>query len=244
MAQKKTDEELLASLEALDTTNTPSKAAKASSRVSKPADDPLAELESLAALAKPSSRPNTPKLALSQPRNATPGSTPGNSARNSEDSKARANAPRKSGDSTRSYHQGLTPTSEEERLGEEAAERKVEEEKTDAAGGGWGGWWGGLTATASAAVKQAENAVKEIQKNEEAQKWTEQFKGRVGDLRGLGMYISSLIESHLLMSIRRRSPYSRPSHIREHYQHDSSTHFLPRTSPDTYHPRSHRLSVP
>jgi len=194
MAQKKTqtDEELLASLEALDNTTssgTPSKSKAPKSSTTKPPsteDDPLAELESLAARAKPTSRPATPKLALNQQRNATPGSTPGNSARNSEDNKARANASRKSGESMRSYHQGLTPTSEEDRAAEEEAVKKAEEEK--AAGGGWGGWWGGLTATASAAVKQAEAAVKEIQKNEEAQKWTEQFKGRVGDLRGLGMY--------------------------------------------------------
>lgn len=52
------------------------------------------------------------------------------------------------------------------------------------------GWWGGLVATASAAVKTAEAAVKEIQQNEEAKRWTEQVKGNVGALKGLGIYIS------------------------------------------------------
>jgi len=43
---------------------------------------------------------------------------------------------------------------------------------------------------ASAAVKQAQGAVKEIQKNEEAQKWAEQVKGYGNlNIRGLGMCI-------------------------------------------------------
>lgn len=49
-----------------------------------------------------------------------------------------------------------------------------------------GGWWGGFSALASAAVTQAQAAVKEIQKNEEAQKWAEQVKGNVGTLKGFG----------------------------------------------------------
>lgn len=48
------------------------------------------------------------------------------------------------------------------------------------------GWWGGLVATASAAVKTAEAAVKEIQQNEEAKRWTQQVKGNVGALKGIG----------------------------------------------------------
>ncbi|KAJ8129706.1 hypothetical protein O1611_g3924 [Lasiodiplodia mahajangana] len=53
-------------------------------------------------------------------------------------------------------------------------------------------WWGGIfataTATASAAMKQAEAAYKEIQQNEEAKKWAEQVRGNVGALRGLGKF--------------------------------------------------------
>ena len=199
MAQKKplTDEELLAQFESLEGNGKPKAASKATTKSSKPAagaaaggaDDPLAELESLAK-ARPTSRPGTPKVALNQ---QTPGSTPAGSARTSEEGKARAaaaTAPRKSGESTRSYHQGLTPTSEEER--QEEALKAAEAERNSATasgggGGGWGGWFSGITASASAAVKQAEAYAKEIQKNEEAQKWTEQLRGRVGDLRGLGM---------------------------------------------------------
>ena len=48
-------------------------------------------------------------------------------------------------------------------------------------------------AAATAAAKQAEAAVKEIQKNEEAQKWAEQMRGNVGALRGLGMSIELFI---------------------------------------------------
>ncbi|ERS94892.1 hypothetical protein HMPREF1624_08790 [Sporothrix schenckii ATCC 58251] len=49
-----------------------------------------------------------------------------------------------------------------------------------------GGWWGGILSTASAAMKQAEAAVKEIQQNEEAKKWADQVRGNVVSLRGFG----------------------------------------------------------
>jgi hypothetical protein len=218
MAQKKplTDEELLAQFETLDDSKSkPSSKTTKSSGSSKPtpaagaADDPLAELESLAK-ARPASRPGTPKVALNQQRNAaaaTPGSTPTGSARNSEDNKARAgtNPPRKSGESARSYHQGLTPTSEEERQEEEALKKAATEEK--GGGSGWGGWWGGITATATAAVKQAEAYAKEIQKNEEAQKWTEQLRGRVGDLKGLGMVKSFYVSSSMLTALQKGAAF-------------------------------------
>lgn len=196
MAQKKalTDEELLAQFEGIGgDTPASTKGGKATTKGSAPlaADDPLAELENLANF-KPTSRPNTPKLSLNQRSQgaATPSST--GSARTSED-KSRSNLPRKSGESTRSYHQGLTPTSEEERAEVEAQQARAEVEQEEKAatggGGGWGGWFSGITAAATAAAKQAEAAVKEIQKNEEAQKWAEQMRGNVGALRGLGMSI-------------------------------------------------------
>jgi hypothetical protein len=37
-------------------------------------------------------------------------------------------------------------------------------------------------------MKQAEAAVKEIQNNEEAQRWAQHMKGNVGALRDLGIY--------------------------------------------------------
>lgn len=212
MAQKKglTDEELLAQFEGIGGDTAPAKGGKSTTtKNSAPLseDDPLAALENLANF-KPTSRPNTPKLSLNQRSQgaATPSSTA--SARTSED-KARSNLARKSGESTRSYHQGLTPTSEEGRA-EEAqharTEVEQEEEKATAStggGGGWGGWFSGITAAATAAAKQAEAAVKEIQKNEEAQKWAEQMRGNVGALRGLGTLVELcfLFDMHMLISL-------------------------------------------
>lgn len=56
-----------------------------------------------------------------------------------------------------------------------------------AGAGGGGSWWGGFTAIASAAVKQGQAALQEIQRNEEAQRWAEQMRGNVGALKGIGM---------------------------------------------------------
>lgn len=58
---------------------------------------------------------------------------------------------------------------------------------TDVVGSG-GSWWGGFTAIASAAVKQGQAALQEIQRNEEAQRWAEQMRGNVGALRGIGEF--------------------------------------------------------
>ncbi|KAF2265520.1 hypothetical protein CC78DRAFT_461208 [Lojkania enalia] len=150
--------------------------------------DALKELEELEALEKfqrpeaprPSSRPNTPKLSSSSTTSSntrragivTPSST--GSARTSEE---KAQAPRKSAESARPFHQSFAPTEEE-------PAKPAPQPKSS------GGWWGGLlstaTATANAARKQAEAAYKEIQKNEEAQRWAEQVRGNVGALRGIG----------------------------------------------------------
>lgn len=80
-----------------------------------------------------------------------------------------------------------TPSSSsEQRRSEEETEHAPHQQETAAAASSGGGWFGGLFATASAAVKQAESAVKEIQNNEEAQKWAQHVKGNVGALRDLG----------------------------------------------------------
>jgi hypothetical protein len=157
--------------------------------------DALKELEELEALEKfqrpealrPTSRPNTPKLPSSSTTSnrrtagvATPSST--GSARTSEDRQA---APRKSGESARSFHQSFTPTDEEpaQPATQPAAEAKQ-------GGSWWGGGWGGILSTATeaanAAKKQAEVAYQELQKNQEAQRWAEQVRGNVGALRGIG----------------------------------------------------------
>ena len=199
MAQKKapTDEELLAQFEGIGTTSSvPAKPASKSTKQAPPplADDPLAELESLAK-GKPPSRPHTPKVAgsVAGKRDAAATPTSQSSARNSGDSASRpvpSALPRKSAESTRSFHQGLTPTSEEAADAERTDAKQQPEMKQ--AGGSW---WGGFLSTATAAVKQAEAAVKEIQKNEEAQKWVEQVRGNVGAFSKLGNLTPMLAHS-------------------------------------------------
>ena len=144
--------------------------------------DLLAELENLGAQ-QPVSRPHTPRVhSVKRSTTATP--LP-DSSRTSEE---KASAPRKSGDSTRSFHTSFTPSATSSDFQE--SERKVpiaqQSEASPPASGAGGGWWGGIFATASAAVKSAEAAVKEIQQNEEAKRWAEQVKGNVGALRGFG----------------------------------------------------------
>jgi hypothetical protein len=195
----KTVEEQLAELEMEAEAPAPPPKAKGSraprQRIEKE-DDALKELEELEALEKSApavtrqlSRPNTPKISSSStassnrraPGIATPSST--ESARTSEDN--RSAAPRKSGESTRSFHQSFAPTEEE------PAKAATGEEPKQAGGSWWGGGWGGLVSTATAAAetarKQAEAAYQEFQKNQEAQRWAEQVRGNVGALRGIGM---------------------------------------------------------
>lgn len=154
---------------------------KAPSKAPKPAvpqdqEDLLAELESLG-VQQPSERPQTPRI--SKRAVATP---PPGSSRTSEDKPV---APRKSADSTRSFHTSFTPSATSSDLQEAEKKAPIAQPAEEAPATG-GGWWGSVFATASAAVKTAEAAVKEIQKNEEAQRWAEQVKGNVGALRGLG----------------------------------------------------------
>jgi hypothetical protein len=170
--------------------------------------DALKELEELEALEKfqareaprPTSRSNTPKLSSSSTTSsnrrtagvATPSST--GSARTSEDNKTAT--PRKSGESTRSFHQSFAPTTEEPAKPQPAVETR--ELPKQSGGSWWGGGWGGLVSTATAAAetarKQAEAAYQELQKNQEAQRWAEQVRGNVGALRGIGAYTLYIIK--------------------------------------------------
>jgi hypothetical protein len=196
MASKKTaptDDELLAQLDDLSTqaSTRPSKASTRTPRAGNPTQtsqneqDLLAELGNLAQ--RPTSRPGTPSLKPNAPstvgsrspmRSSTATPPPG---RSSEEKSS--TGPRKSGDSTRSFHQAFTPATSST---EGSPETDVPPEPTPAPAKSGGGWWGGLLSTATAAVTQAQAAVKEIQKNEEAQKWAEQLRGNVGALRGFG----------------------------------------------------------
>ena len=193
--QVATDEELLNAIDSIGNDSVPTKAAPKSSKGPKPPvqseQDLLAELDNLAA-ERPVSRPHTPRpqSSASKRANAASGTTPASSTRTSEE-KAQANASRKSGESGRSFHTSLTPgTSQSAADNETGTESQASWEVPASAqqdGSAGGGWWGGIFATASAAVKTAEAAVKEIQQNEEAKRWAEQVKGNVGALRGLGM---------------------------------------------------------
>lgn len=196
-----TDEELLAQFDDIvENNNNDSKAPKSSnakapsSAAGQQEEDLLAELNNLA-IERPASRPHTPRpasstnapAARSSKRNSTAATPPTSSARSSEDKVPEQQAlPRKSTESSRSFHKSFTPATDAEldpAPEKDAAPASTSETQAQSSGGGW---WGGIFATASAAVKQAEAAVKEIQKNEEAQRWAEQVKGNVGALRGLG----------------------------------------------------------
>jgi hypothetical protein len=216
----KTADEELAELEMLAETPAPPPKHAKGSRVPRQKvqrqedDDALKDLEELEQLGKSQpavprqvSRPNTPKVPSSSttssgrraPGVATPSST--GSARTSEDN--RPSVPRKSGDSTRSYHQSFVPTEEE------PAKRQPPEPQEEKQSGSswWGGGWGGLVSTATAAAetarKQAEAAYQEIQKNQEAQRWAEQVRGNVGALRGIGTAPSHTI-SRIFLTVHRR----------------------------------------
>lgn len=188
---KPTDEELLAQFDELEVKDeVPSKDPKAVAPASSAPDADPDLFPELAQRQRPTSRPHTPRLASStttqsskasprRPGNHTPPSNDG--ARSSEEKAP----PRKSGESSRSFHTSFTPATENE-VEPEPEKRTTSTPPAAQAQSSGGGWWGGIFATASAAVKQAEALAKEIQRNEEAQRWAEQVKGNVGALRGLG----------------------------------------------------------
>lgn len=220
MASKKalTDEELFAQFE--DIPSAELDAASSSKRVTKPAkptadtttaeDDPLAELSALASV-RPTSRPSTPRLSSSTTsgttsgtgRQKTPASSGAPSARTSIDQPRSAVPIRKSTESTRGYHQPQSASVEEASESETSqgfkssaeSTRPYETESREAASptpNAGGGWWGSVFTAASAAVKQAEAAVKEIRGNEEAQKWAQQVKGNVDVLKQYSKLYSAL----------------------------------------------------
>jgi hypothetical protein len=183
MAPKKakaapTDDELNKLLEGIGGDDAPAKAAAAKGAAkggnaapSQSEQDLLDELANLGA--QPGSRPQTPRVqAVKRTATATP-----------PHADEKAAAPRKSGDSSRSLHTSFTPSATSSELQDAEKKAPIAQPATAAAGGGW---WGSVFATASAAVKTAEAAVKEIQQNEEAKRWAEQVKGNVGALRGFG----------------------------------------------------------
>jgi hypothetical protein len=212
MASKKkapTDDELGELFSGLGDDSAPKKTTKPKTAASKALgaeDDILAELENQLG-DQPPARPHTPRvkgeLASKRSSTATP---PPAAGRPSED---KSNVPRKSGESTRSYHASFTPSATSSDLADTEKKASAESSAPAPAAGAGGGWWGGIfaaatataTATASAAMKQAEAAYKEIQTNEDAKKYLEQVRGNVGAIRNYG-------ESHSVVS------HSQPSHVR------------------------------
>ncbi|KAL8948250.1 MAG: hypothetical protein Q9222_005548 [Ikaeria aurantiellina] len=187
-----TDEDLLAQLGALETEETVvPKDAKAAPAAPSTADGELFPELALPERQRPATRPQTPRLNSSttttqsskaSPRRTGINTPPSNDGARSSEEKA---PPRKSGESSRSFHTSFTPATDNEAEAEPEKRATTAAQSTQAQSSG-GGWWGGIFATASAAVKQAEALAKEIQHNEEAQRWAEQVKGNVGALRGLG----------------------------------------------------------
>ena len=112
---------------------------------------------------------------------------------------------RKSGESARGYHQGVTPGEGETKAATEPefSKTQAEEQQTPAAAApapvqsSGGGWWGSMYNAASAAVKQAETLAKEISANEEAQRWAAQARA-IG-----GKNLSNL--QHLSTDLRSRA---------------------------------------
>ena len=206
-----TDDELSKLFEGIDDSITPAvevtRPATSSSKVPeqrsvKSEDDILAELNHLTT-ERPASRPTTPKPpSLTTPRTArspkrgTTASVPSeppveSSAADKETSKAQK-AAKVSVEDSESHWTVLGSTksqSDEEGKSKWANEATAgDQERHPEPITSGAGWWGGLFATATAAVKTAEAAVKEIQQNEEAKRWAEQVKGNVGALKGLGEY--------------------------------------------------------
>ena len=187
--ERLTDEELNGLFEGIGDEGTTKTTPKASAESEPPNADLLEEL-GLPERPKSPGR-HTPKLNSSSapPQRASPkrsgtGTPPSNDGTRSSEEKLRS---RKSGDSTRSFHNSFTPASTDDTEAEPerpAATAAPDALKLASAGGGW---WNTLTSTATAAVKQAEALAKEIQQNEEAQRWAEQVKGNVTQLRGIGM---------------------------------------------------------
>ncbi|KAK4172220.1 maintenance of telomere capping protein 1 [Triangularia setosa] len=138
--------------------------------------DPLAELETQLGEEK-APRPHTPRI-----RENVQKASPALKRASTNTPPPRVDTARKSAESTGSYHATPSATSSDE------VEKKLEQPQatTTTSSSGGGGWWGGLLSTATAAMKTAEAAVKEIQQNEEARKWADQVRGNVGALRGLG----------------------------------------------------------
>jgi hypothetical protein len=250
-------DDLLAELGQLGVDEKPASQPRSSKTVPKPGtstnkpstndDDPFGDLQAqLAAKAQPASRPSTPRMSSSatsattkSPKRAehTPASSGPPSGRTSSEDRLRSSGPasvRKSGESARGYHQGVTPGDGESESKREADFSKSQAEEQQApvaaappapAQSSGGGWWGSMYNAASAAVKQAETLAKEISANEEAQRWAAQARAIGGknlsnlqhlstDLRSRAMPTFSNLLEHIA------PPISAHERLQIHTTHD------------------------
>jgi hypothetical protein len=204
MASKKPiDDELGELFSGLGDDGSSKKPAKPKSAISKARtgdkadDDLLAELENLG---DQPARPHTPRVKDVTKRSST-ATPPPAAGRLSED---KPNVLRKSGESNRSYHASFTPSATSSESQENEKKGPVESTAPTSAPAparDGGGWWGGLfataTATASAAIKQAESAYTHIQQNEDAKKYLDQVKGNVGYIKSYGEFTSNSLHPSL-----------------------------------------------
>lgn len=214
-AAKPTSDELLAQFDdlGLDKSEETSKQPAADSKGGQE-EDILAELDSLATQ-RPASRTGTPRPSVDKPRK--PAKSPRSSTtieRPTEEKPVRQSV--ETGQPSRA-EVSEQPKAEPENVTAQSAEES---------GGWWGGWGGGLYATATAAMKQAEAAVKEIQNNEEAQKWAQQVKGNVSALRDLSMKPPSHTFMVDLTTHRWRASRQGPSNLHQSHPHPRTSHFL------------------
>lgn len=188
-ATKPTSDELLAQFDNLgvNQADKPSKPAQPKPDSAKAeGEDILAELDNLATQ-RPSSGPGTPRLSSDKPRPSTRSPRPSATIERPSEDKASA---RQSEETGRSSRAGTKP----EQPKPEAENAETQEQSQG------GGWWGGFFATASAAVTHAQAAVKEIQNNEEAQRWAQQVKGNVGALREFGTLYTAFFIFHMRLN--------------------------------------------
>ncbi|GKZ80549.1 hypothetical protein AnigIFM56816_004774 [Aspergillus niger] len=221
-SSKPTSDELLAQFDDLGVDSAPEQ--QPSKTAPKPTtaqseQDILAELDSLATQ-RPSSGPGTPRVSTNEPRPTIKSPKPAASTttpstgRSSEERQA----PRKSEEITRA-----SATEKKAADVPKPELEKPEAQEKPASSGGGGGWWGGIFATASAAMKQAEAAVKEIQQNEEAQKWAQQMKGNVGALKDLGGELRNMaIPTFTTLIHTLAPPISSHERLQIHVTHDLS----------------------
>ncbi|KAE8349909.1 maintenance of telomere capping protein 1 [Aspergillus coremiiformis] len=217
---KPTSDELLAQFDdlAVDSTDRPPSKSTNTATTAQSEDDILAELDNLASQ-RPSSGPGTPRLSTNEPRPAIKSPNPAAATPPTGRPSEEKSVPRKSTESARVSFTGHKDV--------DVQPPKVEKSAAKELVSSGGGWWGGLfataSATASAAMKQAEAAVKEIQHNEEAQKWAQQVKGNVGALRDFGGELRSMaIPTFTNLIHTLAPPISSHERLQIHITHDIS----------------------